>query len=289
MNLEDIMSKKKFDFYSFQFNPLTDISLDYDEKSGDAMMYKNEYFEQILNDNLRFNQNKLDLKYEIVYKDKRYTLIKIAKQKYIKREINFKEERVLTEPSSAILIDNDPNVQRMYIESDRNSFSHSGVLKDIVEQSFSTRLKKHGLGISINTEFAEEEFWKLIKGKENEIQAIRFKFSYYNLGRAHRKLTEELKEMNNSLNSSQNNIEFKAEQGDTLNNLNKENELLNEFIHASSVGQGDTEVRERGKVHWKSTKRKNKFSEVDVLIPSDLSEEKFKIILNEINRFHEEE
>lgn len=278
------MKKKIFDVYSYQFNPLTNVSLDVDYTSENAMKEKNSIFQGIFEDELRFNYRNLDLNYNLPFFDDNYIILKIANKKYITREKDFKEEKILTEPSSTIIIDNHSDIQRMFIESDRDSFRKSNVLKEIIEKTFSNKLKNFGLGLTINSEYDVKEFWKLIEGKKDEIEAIKFLFSYYNLPRAHKSLEKELKEFGNDLNAAHNNYEFKADKGSTLTKLNKENKTLNDFVKASAEGAGPIKIKQKNVLRWKSTEHKNKSREIEVEIPLEIDKEQLQIILNALNK-----
>lgn len=277
------MSSTVFDIFVYQFNPLSNISLDFDNKGDESYNYKNQIFKEILESNLRFNYRNIDLKYNVIYQDSRYTVLKIANTKYLTIEKDFKKEKVLSEPSASVIIDNDPINQRIYIEQPLKSFTSSSNLRKILEKSFKTRLRAKGLSITINEVYNEQDFWNLVKGKEEQINAIKFEFSYYNLADAHKDIAEGLKLLNNSVNGARNKTEIIAEKGDHLTNLNENNEYLNSMVTGSADGQGGIKYKELGNIHWKSTDVKNKTVEVNLEITEGMSNELIMSIIDQIN------
>lgn len=277
------MNATIFDIFVYQFNPLSNISLDFDLTSEQAYDKKNILFNEILESELRFHYRNMDLNYSVIFQNDRYTFIKIANQKYINIEKNFKKKKVLSEPSAIIIIDNDPVVQKIYIEQCYKAFSSTDNLKQIVEKALKKKLERKGLSIAINAVYNEKDFWKLIKGKEKEIYAISFEFSYFNLAAAHENVSEGLKLLNNSMNGAKNKTEISAEKGHHLENVNEDNKFLNDMVQGSADGQGKTKYKELGSIYWKSTDMNNKIVEVKFEIKENMDEAMAEMIISEIN------
>ncbi|HRH63535.1 MAG TPA: hypothetical protein PLI68_09440 [Bacteroidia bacterium] len=232
----------KFDEYRIQFKPTgSDASL-----WQDAMKNKNETFSKILDEKLIVQYKGKDLNYKgIALKNSKY-YFRIANSKKKRIEKDFHIQHVKDEPSSSIFIWNNPNEQRIFIESDITAFTNSKVLAGIFERALNMSLYDYNLRAEIKGEIEESEFWDLAERYKDKITQISFKFTYPNLPSAHRDISEDITAATRSLNADEAGISFTANNSDTLSNINPDNENLVNLNRAASIQGMPVGIRVKG-------------------------------------------
>lgn len=224
------MSILKFDEYRFHFKPTQQASL-----FGQGMTKKNEIFDEILKGGIIFTYKGRQLNFikHDLGKNKYY--IRLANVRKTKLEKNFKSQYFDNEPSCNIFIWNDPQEQKILIESDKTSFNDSLVVAKILQKAFTPSLNSEDLHIDIRKEIQETEFWNLVKKYENKIKEIEFNLIYPNLPAAHKNISDELKEASKILKADESSIAFTAKDGGHLENVNEQNKYLSDLNTTASI------------------------------------------------------
>lgn len=170
--------------YTYQFAPIINDGANLFQSTpdvGQRMESKQTYLEEILLDtNFKFNSKREGIfEHQLRYNSNGVTILKLANNKQLSLEENFKKKRHNYSPSCFVIIDNRQDVQHIAIEDD----STTDVVRNIMEYSLRKALKIYGLTISIKKEYQKTEFWQLLEQYPKGVSMVRFHFSYPNLPR----------------------------------------------------------------------------------------------------------
>ncbi|HMJ68172.1 MAG TPA: hypothetical protein VK508_04730 [Cyclobacteriaceae bacterium] len=226
----------KFDEYRFHFRPLVTPDLfNSVESVDDLMSNKTVILREILQSQITFTHRNRQLNY--LYTDLGDDLhqFRIANVRTTKIEQDFEEVVIENEPSATLFLWNNPNEQKILIESDKTSFQESKVVGRLLERTLNERLKPHKLALSIKLEIEQSEFWQLVKKYEGKITEIEFNLLYPNLPKSHSVISEELEAVFKSINSPEGSVKFKSENGQALTNLVESNQQINSLNTAASL------------------------------------------------------
>lgn len=230
---------KNFDVYTFQFTPKTKIDHPYlfddiNQKRKEIMGKKNEALSEIL-DSVDFVHRGKKLSLNKICTSEDVFVFKIANKKTRKREKNFVEEIEDNEPSSYVIIYNDPLVQRILIEDKKDSFADTSVLSGILRKAMNAFLICYNLEIVIRQEYYAYEFWHILKRHEEPIQMIRFEFDYPNLPRVNEYIDDVLKSTGREINSTKSKLEYASEDMLVLDEQ-KDDSQVNKLIKGAANG-----------------------------------------------------
>ena len=219
-----------FNLYTFQFEP-ADGALMYNlfepekDPREEVMRVKNNALREIIVDPNPFMYRNKSYKKEILFEKDDFIVLRIAGQRSIKLERNFKEERTINEPSVVVIIDNRKESQRMAIEDDTTAFASTDALSHIIVKNVYGPLLKKNLKFSLLKEYQPSEFWDYINKNPQKIQMVRFDFKYPNLGRSSDVVKEILGDSSKKIGSGNTKIEYNAQSGSHLI-LNKDDEFI---------------------------------------------------------------
>lgn len=224
--------------YTYQFAPLSNESKNLFESlptTIERMEKKQDYLQSILSDKLFKFKSVRDgiFEHQIRYESNGIVILKLANNKHLSLEENFKKKKNNYSPSCFIIIDNRKDIQHIAIEDDVTAFSSTDVVKNILEHSLRKALKAYGLTLSIKKEYQETEFWQLIDQYPKGASMVRFHFSYPNLPRVCDSINELISNQSKLTNSKETTFELKSSNTEQLY-LSNENEQLNGLIDASA-------------------------------------------------------
>lgn len=250
------MDQLKFDEYRFHFRPYGSRDLFVDPEI--QLRIKNTILQGILNNDLVFIHRRIRLKYQHTDLGEGFHHFKIANKKFTKIEKDFQQTTIENEPSVNVFLWNDIDEQKVLIESDKTSFGESKVVAKILESGLNSRLAQTGLAVSINAEIEESEFWDLVKKYKGRITSLEFRLLYPNLPKSHSVISEELEEVFNAIGSTEGNLKLKAENGQTLRNLDENNEQISSLNTAASLQGMPITIRVEKERHSKKTGKTKK-------------------------------
>lgn len=205
---------------------------------------KNEFFQITLN-NISENK-KIKTPMIIHWNDEDYFVLKVANKKLTTIYKDFKSSDHPTEPFVYVLINNDPEVQKIAISENIQAFSNPLVVKNVLSKVFNKELKELGLSITINNLFDKQDFWKIIENNTNKITYIDFQFVRPNLAKISKSLNEVFRNFSKDLNSHESHLSVKSPTNGVLENLDKENKTLKGLTDYSSNGGGNVKIKVKG-------------------------------------------
>lgn len=231
---------------------------------------KNGYFmDELLKDGAYFDSSGNELSHKLIYDkgDKVIFQLGSAKQ-VILQDKNFNDTIATTHPYVLVVIDNAPEIQKIAISINTIAFSNPFVVANIIEKTFTSRLDKYGLDISINPILDKKDFWELIKKNDHRIVAMKFEIVKPNISNISSTLGEQLKGLVNSTNSQKTVVELTAPKGKVLENLNTDNESLSQVTeYATEGGASDVSLKIKGQRSYTKTRntiRKTSVDEIEI-------------------------
>lgn len=239
-----------FILYTYQCDPITKLENRLFEKLPsikERMDKKLEYIHTILTDDKFQFRSKKDgeFNHKLYYEDNGIIVLKIANNKHLNLEENFKKQQHYYSPSCFVIIDNRTNIQRIAIEENFTAFSSTDVVRNILEYSLKRYLRGYGLGIEIKKEYEKKEFWDLIDSQTKGVSMVRFSFSYPNLPRVHQSINDLINSESKVVHSKQTTLEYKSDNSEQLE-LEESNPQLSSLVDASANSGHPITIKAKG-------------------------------------------
>ncbi|MCS2890431.1 hypothetical protein NXY11_22435 [Parabacteroides faecis] len=259
-----------FSIYTYQFFPISntteyDLFRDVLAERKKIMSEKNSIFENIVKQTTFIHRGK-KLSAQFLFNKENIIVFKLANCKTIKLEKKFHKAIEINEPSSFIIIYNDPEIQRIAIEQNASAFSETEVVAKILRNSFASSLKPYELNIKIKKEYQEQEFWTLINQHTENIQMVRFEFDYPNLPRISECIGELIQNVSKNVCSNKTRFEFNSDENHSLH-IDENDEQVKGLAKASSDSGNPIICKFKGyKKHFKTghTTKIIELDEVDI-------------------------
>lgn len=213
---------------------------------------KNLYFNEILQELNFYKDDRNPLKLE--HFENGYYLIKLAQKKSTRIVQDFEDFEVKNEPFVYIILNNNPEVQKIAISENSEAFSEPKVVKNILEKLFNKNLAKFGLCVAVEQLFKKESFWKYVNSHKYEIKLIDFKYIKPNLANISNSLPDDFRNFTDNVNSKESHIIIKAPENGILENIDKSNVTINGLVEYTSEGAGDIKLQIKGIKKRYSTK-----------------------------------
>lgn len=205
---------------------------------------KNKIFKEII-ESLPEDKNEKNL-FKLLDNTDDIYLFKVSNKKYDKIVENFTEKEIKTEPYIYLIINNDTNVQKIYISNDIEVFSSVNVTKNILVTILRKYLQAKYLNIETNEVFDKMTFWTLVKKHQDKIKYINIEMIKPNLANITKSLPEVFKKFAENTNAHRSNIILKAPENGKLEKINESNKELEGLVDYSSKGGGEIKVKVKG-------------------------------------------
>ncbi|WP_407264583.1 hypothetical protein [Tenacibaculum maritimum] len=277
-----------FHIFRYHLNPLSNdsqqIELFPNEKKTPEELKerKNEFFSETLHELDFYKGERNPLKLE--HSENDYFLIKLAQKKTTRIVQDFEDFEITNEPFVYIIINNNPEVQKIAIRENAEAFTEPKVVKNILEKLFNKGLKEYGLGVSVEELFKKESFWKFVQAHRQEIKLIDFKYIRPNMANISKSLPEDFRNFTDNVNSKESHIVLKAPENGILENIDKKNETINGLVEYTSEGAGDIKLKIKGVKKRYSTKENPvtiKISEAQIEGPAEQVIKVYQSIVSE--------
>ncbi|HIT38934.1 MULTISPECIES: hypothetical protein [Bacteroidales] len=277
--------------YTYQFAPIINDGANLFQPMPEVeqrMESKQTYLQEILlNANFKFNSKREGVfEHQLRYNSNGIIILKLANNKQLSLEENFKKKKHHYSPSCFVIIDNRQDVQHIAIEDDPTAFSTTDVVRNIMEYSLKKALKTYGLTISIKKEYQKTEFWQLLEQYPKGVSMVRFHFSYPNLPRVSESINALISNQSKITNSKSTTFELKSSDSEQLS-LSNDNEELNGLVNASADSGNVITLKVKGLRRYVKTGETTKKIEIDdleVQMQSDnLFQNRFEKIVELLN------
>ncbi|WP_281643912.1 hypothetical protein [Bacteroides zoogleoformans] len=223
-----------------------------------------------------------EFNFKLFYNQDGLLIFRIANNKELNLEENFKSTQHHYSPSCFVILDNRENMQQIAIEEDTKSFSSTDVVRNILEYTLKKHLRHNGLTIEIKKEYEQNEFWQLIGKQTKGVSMIRFTLSYPNLGRVHDSIEHLLNSESKAVNSKQTELEFRSDNTEQLELQESDTQLVG-LVKASADSGNTITIKARGIRKFIRTGETTKSFEIDDLEAKIQSPDLFQNISDLLN------
>lgn len=205
---------------------------------------KNLLFANSINSLEKQFDKKYNLKLENSLED--IFILKLSTKKPVEIYKEFERSFIDSEPFVFIIINNDPNIQKIAISYNGDAFSTPDVAMNRLAKGMDHNLKQYGLTIVTEAIFNETEIWNTINIHRTTIQKIRIKYIKPNLEDISKSLDEAFKKFSEDVNSQVSIIEFSAPTNSFLENIDENNDTLKGMVSYAANGGGSVSVKIKG-------------------------------------------
>ena len=205
---------------------------------------KNEIFEEIIN-SLKDTKREKNL-FKLIDSTDNIYLFKVSNKKFGKIVEDFTEKEVKTEPYVYLIINNDPDIQKIYISEDIEVFTSVNATKNVLITIFKKYLHLKYLNIETNEVFDKKTFWTLVKRHQGQITYINIEIIKPNLASISKSLPDAFKKFAENTNAHRSNILLKAPENGKLEKINESNKELEGLVDYSSKGGGEIKLKVKG-------------------------------------------
>lgn len=247
---------------------------------------KNDIFQELIsNEKFHFQSSKSEITSKLIYSDASLSYFKVGVKRNLKHiNKDFSEDVIENYPNIITAINNDPNVQKIAIQTNTNAFKSSNIVSHFIEETIDRKLKSKNLSFFVEPMFDKQEFWNMVEKYQKRIKKVTFDLISPNLPEVSKNLTVDLnlKQLYEDTNTLKTKLELGADDGRHLE-INPSSSLINGLVNYSADGGGDISMRVMGmrnKLHTAQSPRE--FSVEEQLLKSndwDALNEAFKDIL----------
>lgn len=232
-----------FEIYRFHLLPITTNQISLFERGmtyEELVEKKNKFFDEIVQDLQNRTQ---DFPIELYSTEDKSYLFRLANPKKTTIYRNFADIPENTEPYIYIIINTDPLVQKIAISRNAEAFSTPSASKNVLLNIFSKYLKFYGLSIDFEQLFESNTFWSYAKKYNGRIKSIDFEIIKPNLSKISYTIKDSLKPLIESTNSHKTHLKLDAPVEGSLENIDKDNKLVNGLVSYSSEGGGNISMK----------------------------------------------
>lgn len=233
-----------FEIYRFHLLPITTNQISLFE--NEIMTYdelvekKNRFFDEIVQN---LQNNNQDLPIELYSSEGSSYLFRLANPKTTLIYRDFAEIPEKTEPYIYIIINTDPQVQKIAISRNTEAFSTSSASKNVLDKILNKYLLRYSLSIEFEQMFQSATFWSYVKKYDGRIKSIDFEIIKPNLSKISHTIKDSLKPLIESTNSHKTHLKLDAPKEGVLENINTENKLVDGLVSYSSEGGGNISMK----------------------------------------------
>jgi len=206
---------------------------------------KNQYFAEAIG-KLEDYTDKKKYAHVLHLTDDDHYILKIGQRKSTTLANEKLQEHVAENwPFCYVIIDNDPNNQKMVISENIAAFSTPAVLSKYLASIFKDILQHYGLNIEIEPMFERKDFWRVVRNQS--ITRLNFTVIRPNMARISKSLPKAFRAAVEETNSHKSVIAFNAPEKGVLENINEQNESIDGLVQYAAEGGGHIKIKMQGK------------------------------------------
>ena len=287
----DEFKEISFNQYTYQILPVSqNLQLSFDlvdskiSNTDELIAKKNELFASALKIISVFSYARTNLIHKIEAELGDFYLIRLGAERDLNRtRRDFVEEKIDNWPTIFIAINNDPNAQKIAIQVNRQVFSKTQTVAEVLQSNLNGILSSYGLRVYIKPNFEKSQFWELVEKYEGKIWQVDFELISPNMSRISENLQLDLRSLSKSTNTRTTHLQLNADEKSSLT-LSQEDKFVDSLVEYSSEGGGSISIRARGvkkKIQTTGSVTESSVKELDIQVskPEQLLEV-FKSLLS---------
>lgn len=240
----------RFQFFRYQILPVSQaVQLPLDDSFTsleDLISKKNDFFLEALTQIQEFEYSRSELVHQITYNRNNIVVLKLGVNRDLNRETrNFEVQELDTWPSTLILVNNAPNVQKLAIELERKAFQGANTVASILEENLNRLLSSRQLHVRFSPIFESNKFWDIVEQYPTSIVKVVFDMISPNMSNISNSLRLDLKALNQATNTQETSLTIASDKNSHLT-LTRDNEFINSLVDYSAAGAGNITVKIRG-------------------------------------------
>jgi hypothetical protein len=277
-----------FNIYRYQILPVSQtIQLSIDEPRihsvEDLVKLKNEFFAQALRDIVTFEYPRGEVIHRKDVVAENLFVIRFAARRRIRIQTrNFTVAKIDNFPTMVVGINNDPNVQTIAIQINRQVFASTETIRHILEENLSAQMRRTQLIVRIEPIFDEKKFWDEVRKYDRKIVQTDFELISPNMANIAGGLTIDLDQMHRSTNTKTTHLQLNSDKDGSLT-LTEDDPIIKPIVDYVSAGGGNISMKIRGlarRIHTSKGVTQINISEVDFQqVPAEVLEKIFRGIL----------
>ena len=208
---------------------------------------KNDIFKSIITENnFNFNSGKSDITSQLVHQngDMYYFKVNVRRDKKIPKK-DFTEALIDTYPSLLIAINNNPNVQKIAVQSNVDAFQKTSIVANFIKDTVQKHIKSYNIAFAVEPTFEAQQFWNVVRQYPKQVTKVIFNLISPNNTELTKDLQLDLRTLHGDTNTQKTKLELNAEKESYLV-LDEGSTLINSIVNYAALGGGDIEVKVAG-------------------------------------------
>ncbi|MHB1384087.1 MAG: hypothetical protein ACYCYC_07130 [Bellilinea sp.] len=240
----------KFNIFRYQILPTSRVLqlswINSFTSIDDLVQQKNVLFLNALLEPDTFTYSRADLVHKIEYQDDELIIIRVGVNRKINRSNkDFTKEKIDNWPDLFIIVNNNPEVQKIAIQIKYETFYRTETIIKMLETNINHFLSKYQLKAIFNPLFEKSAFWEIVNKYPMQIIEVCFQMVSPNLSTISKDLKFDLKALKEQTNTQKTTLLIKSYPETSLS-LSPDNEFIDSIVNYSSEGGGNAKLKVRG-------------------------------------------
>ncbi|MDP4207275.1 MAG: hypothetical protein Q8928_00545 [Bacteroidota bacterium] len=250
-NNQKLTLPKQANFEVFRYQLVVDKVLQlnmYDYKSAeDIRADKNKILQKLITDDtFKFYNSQSEIYSKLLHTNGTLSYFRLGVKRNTKVfKKDFSEDYIENYPNIIVAINNDPNVQKIAIQSNTHAFQDCNTVSHIIQKTIDPKIKKSNLSFFVEPLFDKQEFWNLIKKYPKQVKQVTFNLISPNLANISKNLKLDLKSLYEDTNTLKTKVELNADEESYLD-IKENSTFVNSLVDYSADGGGNIQMRVKG-------------------------------------------
>lgn len=251
-----MVRKKRYTFHVFRYQILPvsraiQLELGLDEEPPiisleDLLARKNALFAAAIKKIEKFRFHRAELVHRVEVSEDDFIVLKLGAERGLTITTrDFAEEEIENWPYVLVIINNNPQVQKVAIQLDRRVFYRTTTVANILERNLNEYLRQYQLVVRFNPIFEESYFWDIVARYRGRITQAEFAMIAPNLSNISRALNLDLRELQRTTNTQETRLQLKSDPESSLT-FEQGDRFIASLVEYASQGGGNISVKVRG-------------------------------------------
>ncbi len=245
-----VPSSKQTSFEVFRYQLVvdrafqSDVFLNQYHNPEELKAAKNDIFKSIITENkFGFRSGNSDITSKLMYQKGDMYYFKVGVKRNTRRyKKDFTEEILDTYPNIIVAINNNPQVQKIAIQTNANAFQKTSIVANFIKTSLQKFLKTYNITFAVEATFDSQQFWNIIREYPKQVKQVTFNLISPNMSNLTDGLELDLRSLHSDTNTQKTKLELNAEK-DSYLTLDEQSTLVNSIVEYSAKGGGDISVK----------------------------------------------